>query len=322
MYKEGLAAALASFGRKPKPLVFGGDRLSFVWWNTSLSPYGGTKSKMGAANKRKTIKSIIRLVEMNDLVVLGEYQDEYGLSKCLAEANLRLHNLGSGIRYDVFDLNYKCNYKAKNGRNYSHEFHNYLIYNRSSLINKTGSLKEATFNMLGKDHYRVFQRVRFYDNLMGLGDFELFIVHWSMHDGFEGRAEARRKEAAAERIVEQMGLDESAFPYQLVMGDFNCELYEEPFAKLKSSRSRGYSTRNGTLYNPFWACMGDEIGTISNRDNVAFLCDAPFFDSVMVNHRIASDDRGLVLHAKVLEDIEPFLADQHHPLRLVIERRM
>lgn len=297
------------------------SRVSIAWWNTSLDSYKSKKETQTGKTCAETLKSIKKLLANNDLLVLGEFTDGYGLSKYIAELNLKLANKNSRERYDMINLNYCEEYVDKNNKRRTHEFHNAIIYKMSSFVYLPEEATHMTCNMLGSKHYRVYQCVKFRVPLFYNNMLEVFVVHWSMRDSKKGDAEKRDKYDAAVKVRERMRQDECRCPYQIVVGDFNCEMYEDPFAKLESSRSIEYIIRNGGLYNPFWRCVGNDVGSISDKGNQSFLCDEPFFDGILVSKSFVVKDGNVNLSPCVLDDIKPFNAGNHRPLQLVISKR-
>lgn len=293
-------------------------RISIVWWNTSLDPYKRKRKENKGKTCTETLQSIKKLLVNNDLLVLGEFTDSYGLGKYIAELNLKLSYEDFRERYNMIDLNYCEKYKDKNNINHMHEFHNAIIYKRSSFVHLPEEPKCMTCNLLGAKHYRVYQCVKFQALSFDNNVFQVFVVHWSMRDSKKGDAEKRDKYDAAMKIRERMKEDEHLYPYQIVVGDFNCEMYEDPFAKLESSRSVEYAIRNGGLYNPFWRCVGNDVGSISDKGNQSFLCDEPFFDGILVNRNFVAKDGNIKLFPRVIDDIKPFKQGNHRPLQLVI----
>lgn len=294
--------------------------LAIVWWNTSLCSYGRVKKGKTSKVYLETLKSIKKLLADNDLLILGEFTDEYGLRKYIAELNLRSVCEGSRVRYNMIDLNYSETYKNARNRTCKHEFHNVIIYKMNSLVYFPEAIKCMTCNKLGTKHYRVYQCVKFRSRSLCDKALEVFVVHWSMRDSINGEDEKRKKYDAAGKIRARMIDDESSCPYQIVVGDFNCEMYEEPFAKLESSRSVKYAARNNSLYNPFWRCVGDDVGSISDRGNLSLLCDEPFFDGILVNRGFVGEEGDFKLLPSVLNDVKPFRSGNHRPLQLIINK--
>ena len=97
-------------------------------------------------------------------------------------------------------------------------------------------------------------------------------------------------------------------------------MYEEPFAKLESSRSVKFAARNDGLYNPFWRFLGDDVGSISDKGNQSFLCDEPFFDGILVNRSFIAEEGRVKLFPSVLNEINPFKPGNHRPLQLIISK--
>lgn len=238
--------------------------LSIAWWNTSVSPYGNGQSTV---DTDKVLQTIFDLSDENDLVGLGEFDDE---------------RLGEAIidrlpRYKRFKSLYHESGKLK--------FKTALIYD-SRLLEPIDIDKEYA-NLVKSDaatipcQYRIGQKARFRIScLEALVD--VYLIHWNQKDEPFGDD---RKTAAAARLNRDIFGNEQCWigkATAIVMGDFNSEPCSRVFIPLNVSRSSQYIMRKGGLYNPFWRRLHDEIGTLNEANCCDIRCDRVLFDSIMV----------------------------------------
>ena len=139
----------------------GQGSLSVAWWNTSVSPYGNGKSDV---DRGRVLQTIFDLSDENDLVGLGEFDDE-----CLAET-IR----GLLPRYKKFKSLYHESGKLK--------FKTALIYDLRQV--EPIDIDETQSNLVKADvatisrQYRIGQKARFRirssDALV-----DVYLIHWS-----------------------------------------------------------------------------------------------------------------------------------------------
>lgn len=238
--------------------------LSFAWWNTSINPYGNGKSDV---DEDKVLQAISDLSDENDLVGLGEFNDE-NLEKQI-RTRLPRHKRFKSLHHESGKLKFKTA----------------LIYDSRRL--EPIDIDEMSANFVKVDvatiagQYRVGQKVRFrircLDALV-----DVYLIHWNQKDEPLGD---ERKTAAAARLNRDIFGNEQCRIMEataIVMGDFNSEPCSRVFIPLNVSRSSQYIKKKGGLYNPFWRRLHDEIGTLNEANCGDIRCDRVLFDSIMV----------------------------------------
>ena len=248
----------------------GQGSLSVAWWNTSVSPYGNGKSDV---DRGRVLQTIFDLSDENDLVGLGEFDDE-----CLAET-IR----GQLPRYKKFKSLHHESGKLK--------FKTALIYDLRQV--EPIDIDETQSNLVKADvatvsrQYRIGQKARFrLRSLDALVD--VYLIHWSQKN--EPRGDDKKYAAAARLNRDIFGNEQCRMKdaTAIVMGDFNSEPCSRVFIPLNVSRSSQYVKREGGLYNPFWRRLHDEVGTLNEGNYDDIRCDKVLFDSIMVTSNFMS----------------------------------
>ena len=229
-----------------------GGTLSIVWWNTSLSPYGGNVS----CNISSVLRTIKKLSKENDIIGLGEIDDMALVKKIGALCPKKMK---------VLPLIYQS------GRI---SFKTVLIYN-SLRMKVDRNFVEEDINIVKTDsaevsgQYRVCQRVRF--NVKALyAMLDIFLVHWNQKDAAYGDDKKRAAAGKLNRLAfgdDQRRLKDAV---AIAMGDFNVEPWSSVFRALHVSRSSDYVKKNGGFFNPFWRQMHDDLGSLNckNKDDI------------------------------------------------------
>ncbi|WP_431206800.1 endonuclease/exonuclease/phosphatase family protein [Burkholderia cepacia] len=215
-------------------------RLSFVWWNTALSPT--VKKDRATVTQRVVAAQLIEMMATAldaDVICLGEVSE-----KDIASMRSDWEAQGFAIREGV----------SRAGRSY---FDTCVLYRKSKLfvLEDTDLTAEK-----GASTLKVGQRIDF-----GLCDNEtvlhLFVSHWpSQQWCYENHADRHLLGVRLRDAIDAVGLS-SGKAHVIVLGDFN----DEPFAKslsaqLMATRDRYLAAKKAhLLYNPFWRHMGEEL---------------------------------------------------------------
>lgn len=240
-------------------------RLKVAWWNTSISPYGGT-SPLG--DFENVISVIVELSKQNDILVLGEFEDE---------------NIARVLKRKLPQYMKFVSLYHKSGRLV---MKNALIYDLSKMSINEHDIKNIVKmdSAVANTQYRVAQRVRLemkqFDALI-----DLFVVHWNQKD--EPYGDDRKIGAICRLNREMFGEDEVRLceAATIVVGDFNSEPSSPIFRHMNVTRSIDYSRNKGSLYNPFWRKLHDGIGTLVSDNTVDIRSHRVVFDSIILSHK-------------------------------------
>ncbi len=211
--------------------------ISFLWWNTSLSPVGKDR-----ASKEQKIKAH----EMVDIFI--------------NDFNLDLIALGEVKESDILDIKKNCNigeygiYNGyeKAGRGY---FDTCVLYKKNKL-NLLDSMRITASK--GKRTFKIAQRLDFSSSEHDV-PFHIFISHWP--------SRLHMKQNDPERAFLGIKLRDSIAPlidlYKgdaslILLGDYNDEPFDASLSEhLMATRDRGLAHRKEhLLYNPFWRKIG------------------------------------------------------------------
>ncbi|MDR3482932.1 MAG: endonuclease/exonuclease/phosphatase family protein [Burkholderiaceae bacterium] len=212
-------------------------KLSFVWWNTSLSPV--SKPNCSSPEKRAVASKVIQWLAETlevDVICLGEVsQEDIILMQSLSEA------FGYTVRSGV----------EKIGRT---SFDTCVLYKSSKLLFLDG---ENLTSVKGTSFLKVAQRLDF-----GVSDNEtvihLFVSHWpSRLWCHENHSDRSLLGIRLRDNIEEVGLvNRSA--HVVVLGDFNDEPFSSSLSEqLMATRDRSLAAKGAhLLYNPFWRHLG------------------------------------------------------------------
>lgn len=225
-------------------------RLSFIWWNTSLSP-GGKANKDRTTNEQRIfvgnmVKSFIDDIQA-DFIALGE------VSKIDIDFISRL------IPFDEYGLH---NGNTPAGRS---KFDTCFIYKKLNLLfieNK---------DIVSKKNRRSFKTAQKLKFLLPNYDYPLYVLisHWPsrlhMKAGDPDRAYLGTN---LRRVVEEIIDDYKESATFILMGDYNDEPFDQSMSEhLMATRDRYFATKNSNLlYNPFWKNLSSR-SMISNKFN-------------------------------------------------------
>ena len=291
-----------------------------VWWNTGLYPLQHRiSSGAGSAKDKKAVlernKLILDLADENDILVVGEYKDEFGLKGQLTGKNSLNKIQGKPKRLDLVNLNYQS------GKRMS--FHNMIVYDSSRFSWEPRSILSCTRDNVGTrkdvERYRAYQVVKFRSIEDLTFAFELFVVHWGMRDGFGG-SHARQLRLRSADFLKKRTRCDNCFPYKIVVGDFNNEPFEDGLFWLEGSRSKDYVRECGGLYNPFWRYLGAEKFTMKSPRSKEFLSHGAVFDNILVNKIFLDETAGWRITPEILEGRYDLRNCDHNPVRITFER--
>jgi hypothetical protein len=216
------------------------EKISFVWWNTSLAPASPNPPDV---NDQNFVCELIDLMTetMNiDFIALGELSEndfKYIKSKCL----LKGYELKSGI--------------SKVGRT---TFDTCYIYNNTKLA--IFDVKDITTTK-GNKTFKVAQKLEVLLSSSNL-IFYLFISHWPSRLWYQENHPDRNNLGVRLRdsVDEIIGLNNTD-PYIILMGDYNDEPFDKSICEhIMATRDKKLaSEKKHLLYNPFWKHLGTNL---------------------------------------------------------------
>ena len=213
------------------------ERMTFGWWNTSLSPLG----KERADQKHKEIAGDVVKSLINDLKIdclaLGEITNNDLLSLKDACASKKLAIYDGTLREGKLQFDTGIIYDPERLR----------IVGEKSITSVHGGRNSKIANRI--------ELVSTSDNSL----FHLFVSHWPSRGTSEETV--LRRETIASRLKDQITAIEerSKDPAIILLGDFNDEPFDKSLSwNLLATRDRHLAqTRKGFLYNPFWRRLGE-----------------------------------------------------------------
>lgn len=215
-------------------------RISFAWWNTSLSPLG---------NRRSTPEQ--RAVAQNVILYLTNYLhvDCLALGEMTTEDINDLLTQGKLIDYEFYDGT------LKTGRL---QFDTGVLYCKDK-FQLIGS--KSLISTRGLHSLKVANRVDF---LVANAEkpFHVFVSHWPSRLWCEKNGADRHLLGVRLRdAVEELHKLYGNAPNTILLGDFNDEPFDASLSEqLLAARDRRLVRKNPVLlYNPFWRCLGEPI---------------------------------------------------------------
>lgn len=212
-------------------------KLTFVWWNTSLSPV--SRPDRSSAEERAIASLLIEFLAKGldaDVICLGEVSElDVALMQCHWE------ELGYSVRSGVSVI----------GRT---SFDTCVLYKSAKLF----LLDDANLSSVkGTSVLKVGQRVDF-----AVIDDEtvihLFVVHWpSRLWCHENHADRHLLGIRLRDEIENIG-SQNGTTHAVILGDFNDEPFDQSICEqLMATRDRALAVRKPhLLYNPFWRHLG------------------------------------------------------------------
>jgi hypothetical protein len=222
-------------------------RLSFVWWNTSLSPAGQDRATDGQRQFVCSMVDCMLNTMQIDFMALGE------ISEKDVEAIIQNCKL-AGIDLE-FDF-------SKVGRT---KFDTCFLYRRERLsLNGARLITSPKGNRILK----IAQQVNFI--ILGCEKpLHIFISHWpSWSRCPENSADRHLLGQSLRNAVEDVGSERGILANAILLGDYNDEPFHASLAEhLMATRDRALAKRKAYLfYNPFWRYLG--FSKLSTPDNV------------------------------------------------------
>ncbi|WP_250501606.1 endonuclease/exonuclease/phosphatase family protein [Caballeronia sp. AZ7_KS35] len=212
-------------------------KLSFAWWNTSLSPLA--RPNRATPEERKLASELIQLLAEQlqvDAIALGEVSQED-----IEYLSPGLQSLGYELKSGI----------AKIGRT---AFDTCVLYRPEKLVligyQDLVSRKSAST-------LKVAQRIDF---LIGQDEptLHLFVSHWpSRLWCHENDADRHLLGVRLRDELERTGFQDGN-AHAVILGDFNDEPFDPAISKqLRATRDRQLASKKpDLLYNPFWRRMG------------------------------------------------------------------
>jgi endonuclease/exonuclease/phosphatase family metal-dependent hydrolase len=229
------------------------ERLTFGWWNTSLSPVGKNRADDNHKQIAQTIvKSLIDGLKID----------------CLALGEVTSADLASMTEACVTDGLAVYDGTLKSGRL---QFDTGAIYN-SQRLHLANSM--STMSAHGQRNLKIANRIDF--TASDRSPFHVFISHWPSRGIVDENILAR--ETVADRLRTQITELEDVLPGAaiIVMGDFNDEPFDRSLAwHMLATRDRELARGGrGYLYNPFWRRLGEAkpYSYLRTEDGVAGSC--------------------------------------------------
>jgi hypothetical protein len=215
-------------------------RLSFVWWNTSLSPPVPAKRNRASTEQRDLVCTMVDFILNGlgvDFLALGEMADEdlkAILDKCQLDG-FRPHN---GL--------------VKVGRS---QFDTCFIYRLEKLELLDDGMQ--IFSTKGNRTLKIAQRADFIVADCGTL-IHVFVSHWPSRLWCEENSADRHLLGIRLRDkVEEVSSVPGKLANVILMGDYNDEPFDVPLAEqLMATRDRNLvRKKHHLLYNPFWRQM-------------------------------------------------------------------
>lgn len=216
------------------------DRLSFAWWNTSLSP----KAEQRSTTEQQThAVEVIRHLTAHlgiDCLALGEVAAE-DIKKIMTETALK--------DYEFFDGTFKIG---------TAQFDIGVLYRKRTLhlsrsrplISSRGTHSLKVANSL---EFRIPSTAK---------PLHIFVSHWPSRLRCEKNSPDRNVLAMRLReAIDDLYNTYREAPQAILLGDFNDEPFDSSLSELLlATRDRRFARRNPKLlYNPFWRCVGEAV---------------------------------------------------------------
>ncbi|WP_444936028.1 endonuclease/exonuclease/phosphatase family protein [Microbulbifer sp. JMSA004] len=221
--------------------------LSFLWWNTSLSPAGKDRSSL---EHKKHVRNIINMftTELHiDFITLGEVSD-LDINEIVKNCQTKDYEVYRGFE--------------KAGRAY---FDTCVLYRRDKF--KLIDSMRVTASKGGRV-FKIAQRLdlMFCEHEVPL---HIFISHWPsrlhMKPNDPERALLGMKLRDSIDSLIETYKDDATF---ILLGDYNDEPFDQSLAEhLMATRDRGLvNSKSHLLYNPFWRRIGHYEPYTSDSD--------------------------------------------------------
>jgi hypothetical protein len=247
-------------------------RISFAWWNTSLSPVRKRKRKTTDEERAVALEVVqqLTLVMEIDCLALGEVT---------AEDVLRMRNQGGLTDYDFVDGTLKT---------HGLQFDTGVLFRRDTL-------SFVDFRPLYDDSSSQRLKVANRIDFVAFGTrtpLHVFVSHWPSLLWCEENGATRQYLGVRLRdAVNELPQLSGDPAHAILLRDFNCEPFDNPLAdQLLATRDRERVRNNQKLlYNPFWRCLGEAEPYVPGNSRRSY-CGS-FFYSKGVNTRWRTFDQ-------------------------------
>ena len=264
-------------------------RISFAWWNTSLSPLG----KRRATDKQKEVASeVIKYLTVNigvDCLALGEVTVE-DVEEIIKASKLEGYEFIDGtLKTDRLQFDTGLLYRKEN----------LLLTYSTSLISSRG--------------YRSFKLANRTDFLVPYTEkpFHVFVSHWPSRLWCERNGADRHSLGIRLRDeVEELNDFYGSPANIIILGDFNDEPFDSSLCdQLLAGRDRNLiRKKDKLLYNPFWRRLGEAMPQVPGIESRGF-SGSCFHRSGMVTQWRTFDQ--IIFSSTFLGSTEWFLNEKH-----------
>ena len=311
------------------------QKLSVIWWNTSLSP--PTSQRSSTDKKLTEIELKEKKNQKIDLCisVIQKFLDlDYDFI-CLGEINTNdLNNIIKKLNLETENYTYIDSYQ-KVGQLH---FDTAILYKNKHLIKPMLLDDEAFYyeNLIYSNtdrNCKTGQKFRFY-----LPEFEenliLYLVHWSSKQSTDDSL----YDSIAQDLRSSIGQNESSKDNLMIIGDFNIEPHHSAIVKkLQSSREKALVVdRKGLLYNPCWKFLSHSqtsqedkfLGTYKLR-KTGYQNDWHMIDQVLISKNFLKlkgdwafrDQYVKIIDTKILLGLTQNISD-HFAISILIPRTL
>jgi hypothetical protein len=213
------------------------NKMTFAWWNTSLSPRAKSRSKVEVQQFALSVIEHMISYQGADFIALGEVSelDMTYFTQNNSFLNFKYVSAVIDSGTTKVDLGY--------------------VYN-TGFISIIDDIPIIT--PIAKKKHKVAQRVRLeilgYDSILSV-----FISHWPSRMYVDSNHPKRHAISLSLRLKVDQALDLDERELVILLGDYNDEPYNVSLSEhLRASRDRSLVRKNATLlYNPFWSFLGD-----------------------------------------------------------------
>lgn len=218
------------------------NSISFVWWNTGLSP--NSSKDRATPEDRKIAGDIIEYlikIKCIDFIALGEISEA---DKTYFEEN-----------YSFDGYEYKTGISPVGRSN----FNKLYLYNSFKM--EVSDPENIVFSKNDKN-YRIAQRLDVITSISTKYPLHIYASHWPSRISHGEETSERHSFAmclrgAIDTLINQY---ETTDPYIVLLGDYNDEPFNKPISdQLMGSRDiELVLKKNSLLYNPFWGYMSSK----------------------------------------------------------------
>jgi len=226
-------------------------RLSFAWWNTSLSPLGNKKANPAQQTRAVEVVSYLTNKLGIDCLAMGEVVED-DINYLIKQANLHDYNFFDGT--------------LKTGRL---QFDTGIFYRKDAFVLDSYSILTAA---RGSRTLKVANRIDFIVPETAK-PFHIFVSHWPSRLWCERNSADRDVLGIRLRdAIEELNRLNGGPAHAILLGDFNDEPFDRSLSEqLLATRDRRLARKNPTfLYNPFWRCLGEAFPQIPGNSSLSY----------------------------------------------------